>query len=430
MGRGVRTMTMISSALISVVSISRLRTTVVSAFTRVSSAPSFSSVGKSLLRLDECSAPESTFPVDPTSTHPEGQGEEAEECWASHALLFSSLNDGVIPNDGARTFLQYSLAKTLLCESITQKEDKLRSSVEFSPCNGPNMEDLNTLESVDELLDRGEKLLTRRDFNDKEEANSWADESMRRLISDAKSDINVRILYIPTAFYALNPQSSSTPGKQRQRARADGKKRRTQLLKLLDDLLPQIEDIVPQFNLIATTLDLDDGSLKQPVGSDDASVFPHDGKSALSTWQPHLIYVEGGNTFWLQHCIEKGGYAALMRDACTGPSGAIYCGKSAGAIIAGSSVATATWKGWDDPSVVPGKQSYDDWLDCPGFGFVGDRSFFPHMSDDWIDLIKEKSDAQTSELSLSCLREEDAFCVVGGKKLCFVVSGPSPIDTT
>ena len=305
-----------------------------------------------------------------------------EQCWASHALLFSSLSDGLIPNTAARSFLRYSLAKTLLREHIINKEDSLKSSVEFSPCNGLNVESLNNLESVDELFEQGQQISSD-DFDKAEDVCAWTNEALQNIISSTNDhDMNVRVLYIPTAMYALNPQSSNTAGKQRQRARADGKKRRTQLLNLLDELLSLNNSNSSQFNLLATTLDLDDGSLKQPVGSEDASLFPQNDKAALSTWQPHLIYVEGGNTFWLQHCIDKGDYSSLMKDACVGESGAVYCGKSAGAIVAGSSVATATWKGWDNPSVVPGKETYDDWLDCQGFQFVDRTSIFPHMGDD------------------------------------------------
>lgn len=354
------------------------------------------------------------------------------ESWATHALLFSSLSDGVIPNNGARSFLRYSLANSLLREHIARKEDRLKSSVEFSPCNGPDMDAFNHLETFDQLYERGQKFSSNDfDFEANEQIDSWAKETLGYLRSDANNhDFNVRVLYIPTAMYALNPKSSNTPGKQRQRARADGKKRRTQLLKLLDELLsPDNDSDGPsQFNLIATTLDLDDGSLKQPVGSDDKLLFPENDRAALSTWHPHLIYVEGGNTFWLQHCMDKGEYSALMRDACTGPYGAVYCGKSAGAIVAGSAVATATWKGWDDPSVVPGKESYDDWLNHRGLEFVGDRSFFPHMSDDWKDTVEEKGGAQNLGESVYCLREEDACCVIGDKKLSFVTSGASPVN--
>lgn len=69
------------------------------------------------------------------------------------------------------------------------------------------------------------------------------------------------------------------------------------------------------------------------------------GEEALTTWEPHIVYVEGGNTFWLQHCIEKGNWGSLLKSACTGPDAcAVYIGKSAGAIVAGALVETATWK--------------------------------------------------------------------------------------
>jgi peptidase E len=68
------------------------------------------------------------------------------------------------------------------------------------------------------------------------------------------------------------------------------------------------------------------------------------GKDAISAWNPHFIYVQGGNTFWLYHCIEKGGWGDDLVKACTGSNAAVYCGTSAGAIIIGESMETACWK--------------------------------------------------------------------------------------
>lgn len=73
--------------------------------------------------------------------------------------------------------------------------------------------------------------------------------------------------------------------------------------------------------------------------------------------------------------------------------------------------------------MVPGKESYDDWLDCRGFGFSGINSNFPHMSSDWEDLVKEKTKDQDLDADICCLREEDACCVIGSKKSSFVLSG-------
>lgn len=69
-----------------------------------------------------------------------------------------------------------------------------------------------------------------------------------------------------------------------------------------------------------------------------------DGKDALISWNPNLIYVQGGNTFWLYHCIEKGDWGADIVRACSGRDAAVYCGTSAGAIVMGASMDTACWK--------------------------------------------------------------------------------------
>lgn len=168
----------------------------------------------------------------------------------------------------------------------------LKTSVEFSPCNGPDIDALTNLETVDDLLARGRDMAESVDFCDnlKETSNSsemehWSRETINHLLSNSQS-IDVRILYIPTAMYALNPQSGNTPGKQRQRARADGKKRRAQLLQLVEELMFPTDgtedddfygsDGSRKWNLLAVTLDLDDGSLKQPVGGygDESLLFP------------------------------------------------------------------------------------------------------------------------------------------------------------
>lgn len=343
--------------------------------------------------------------------------------WATNALLFSSWNDGVVPNTAAKSFLRYSIVNKLLQDHVVQKEDGLETSVKFSPCNGPDVDELNNLEIADTLSESG-KEFTFETFDTEvtSEVDSWAKETLQH-ISTETNEVTIKLLYIPTAMYALNPQSSNTPGKQRQRARADGKKRRTQVLNLLKSLLCAKSSENLSFQTI--TLDLDDDSLKQPEGPDN-SQFPKDGKEAFTTWNPTVIYVEGGNTFWLQHCIDKGEYSQLIIDACTGELGAVYCGKSAGAIVAGDDVSTATWKGWDDPSVVPNRETYDDWIGTKGFTFSGSASYFPHMSDDWIELVNDKVEGQKSDCTTCCLREEEVCCITGESKQTFVVSAAVP----
>lgn len=109
----------------------------------------------------------------------------------------------------------------------------------------------------------------------------------------------------------------------------------------------------------------------------------------------------------------------------TGESGAVYCGKSAGAIIAGDDVSTATWKGWDDPTVVPNRDTYEDWIGTKGLQFADSASYFPHMSDDWIELVNDKVKGKKPD-STCCLRENEVCCITGESRNTFVVSGPAP----
>jgi hypothetical protein len=142
---------------------------------------------------------------------------------------------------------------------------------------------------------------------------------------------------------------------------------------------------------------------------------------------------------------------SAMRDACCGAGGvtrgggyAVYCGKSAGAIVAGLDVGTATWKGWDDPSVVPGMERYDDWSGIPGLDLVGGRSFFPHMTEDWSETVDERSRAMTMTTTMArrrregeddsrcddlvCLGERDALCVMGDERLLLMTSGTGSLN--
>lgn len=157
----------------------------------------------------------------------------------------------------------------MLRDSIHRHEDKVKTSVEFSPCNGPDVDALNSLEVVDELIER-EQLILREDsiISNDDTFKKWSDDAMDYLLSVSNGLIDLRLLYIPSAMYALNPQSSNTPGKQRQRARADGKKRRDQVTNAVDELFNV------KIQISAITLDLDDGSLKQPVGFDNQESIP------------------------------------------------------------------------------------------------------------------------------------------------------------
>lgn len=356
--------------------------------------------------------------------------------WARHALLISSFGEGVVDSPSAKAFLKLGLTKALASERSRKVEGQVRESVLFSPCAGPSIDLLNSLEDIDSavasLAPSAPNTSETTAPMDLAEMERRANDLLSMLSKPGPSDQDdeptiCKILYIPTAMYALNPESKNTPGKQRQRARADGKKRRNLVVKAVEDLLGE------HITVLACTLDFDDGSVKQPAGSDDDSLFPKDGKEVFSSWKPHLVFVEGGNTFWLQHCIEKGAWAGDIMRACTGNDAyAVYVGKSAGAIIAGSRVDTALWKGWDNPACVPDKATYDDWNGYRGMCFLGpDASIFPHMDDHFERLVQEKTkqiiEKDGNGAKVYSLREWEACCVdaeagdvfvVGGEQLC------------
>ena len=223
----------------------------------------------------------------------------------NRALLISSYTDGVLPNEKAHNFIRNSLLLKFTSDKLEELEDKIESSARLAPCCGPNARLLTDMEELDEEVQQLKDLTH-------QESSEIPDQ-----IIEKNGDLVLRLIYIPTALYALRPDSSNTPGKQRQRARYDAKQRRKGLESFLIDLFDSEDDDIT-VNVVAVTLDLDDGSIKQASCSKEGSKddFPKDGKEALSSWSPDMIYVEGGNTFWLQHCIEKGDWNEDLISAC------------------------------------------------------------------------------------------------------------------
>jgi peptidase E len=361
----------------------------------------------------------------------------------NYGILISSFTDGILgsphPKDrDSKIFLKYSLLSLFAMDIRNKLEDEVEDSVKYSPCAGPNIDYLNSLETLDSILQSNSE-----NYNDMKHMNKIhvLKEYLQSYLRENANDsplINLKLLYIPTAMYALRSDSQNTPGKQRQRARADGKKRRDQLVSFLQSVLDEELNIGSKHTCISTvTLDLDDGSIKQlyHTSHKDASItFPSNGKDALTVWNPHIIYIEGGNTFWLWHCIDKGDWKQLIVDACctekdSSRRPSLYIGKSAGAIVAGKYVETACWKGWDDPSIVPGREEYNDWKNCIGLNMAGGASFFPHMNEEWTDLVEEKMSEMglhrqkdlDHKHGLYALDDNSACCIEGSLKTVMLV---------
>jgi hypothetical protein len=291
--------------------------------------------------------------------------------WLNKGILLSSFTDGLRTNEAAQNFLFGSLVENLWREEQSIVQDSLETSVRASPCNGPDPilwqylevidQEINDLytstgcpivkqhrqeqqqghddgstisaeETHTEMTSTTEATIPASSSSSSSSSSSWRRswdrlntlrrERLRTSGPSLKSSLSsstlsspsspsvvveIRVLYIPTAMYALRADSTSTPGKQRQRARADGRDRRNAMVDLLrqgltevrplsfsssssssssinntntdkvavqdDDSVYMEVDLAPP-TVLAVTLDFDDGSVKQLEGSDDATKFP------------------------------------------------------------------------------------------------------------------------------------------------------------
>lgn len=91
-----------------------------------------------------------------------------------------------------------------------------------------------------------------------------------------------------------------------------------------------------------------------------------------------LIFVEGGNTFFLLKYARESGFDKVMREQKN--SDKIYIGVSAGAYIATPSVEPTTWKRKKDTHGV---------TDFTGLGLVP-FAIFPHYEEKYKDLIETR----------------------------------------
>mmetsp|Transcript_102038 Transcript_102038/g.176996 ORF Transcript_102038/g.176996 Transcript_102038/m.176996 type:complete len:323 (-) Transcript_102038:226-1194(-) len=140
-------------------------------------------------------------------------------------------------------------------------------------------------------------------------------------------------------------------------------------------------------------------------------------KKAISTAK--CIWVPGGNTFWLWYHMRRTGIDELVRKRVL-EDGALYVGHSAGAIVAGSTMSTAFWKGWDDPSAGGEIDADKVWADediLAGMGLVDpDTAFFPHYNDTYTELVESKRSELAKDTKLVCLTNDDEVIFVSGEE--------------
>ena len=94
-----------------------------------------------------------------------------------------------------------------------------------------------------------------------------------------------------------------------------------------------------------------------------------------------IIYVNGGNTFFLLHWVRKSGFDKLIANYLK--NGALYVGTSAGSILAGPDIAVCAWSpDWDKNTV--------DLKNTTGLGLVP-FAICPHYEEKDHNLLLEKS---------------------------------------
>jgi len=100
------------------------------------------------------------------------------------------------------------------------------------------------------------------------------------------------------------------------------------------------------------------------------------------------IYVDQGNTFYLRYYMHTSGFDELVPPLVK-DGGVVYIGASSGSIVAGKTIETALWKGWDDPG-------YGTPWDLASIGYdgldllPGGKSVFPHYASKWKPLVERR----------------------------------------
>ena len=128
----------------------------------------------------------------------------------------------------------------------------------------------------------------------------------------------------------------------------------------------------------------------------------HELRKALA--DKDIIYVQGGNTFFLLKCVRESGFDKVVKDLIE--EGVIYIGVSAGSIIAGPTIETAGWKGTDGDSNMVGIEDFS------GMGLV-DFNVFVHYQDEYWEAVETES--KKTNYPIRILTNDQAVLVKNGE---------------
>ncbi len=124
-----------------------------------------------------------------------------------------------------------------------------------------------------------------------------------------------------------------------------------------------------------------------------------------------IIFVEGGNTFFLLKCMRKSGFEKVMKKLLK--QGKVYIGVSAGSMVVGRTIKTATWK---DPS-----KNTVGLKNLKGLNFVP-FDVFVHYKPEHKDLILQKLPKPRQRKKLKILTDDQAL-LIQGKNVIFLGQG-------
>lgn len=127
----------------------------------------------------------------------------------------------------------------------------------------------------------------------------------------------------------------------------------------------------------------------------------------------NLIWVNGGNTFWLLNWVRKSGFDKIIKGLLD--NGAIYLGVSAGSYIACPNIEMSTWK-----------SSEKDRCGVTDFQALGLTDFLMsvHYEDKYKDEIE--NGVKTTKLPVVVLTDEQAVVVDDDK---IILAGPKEVLT-
>lgn len=163
-------------------------------------------------------------------------------------------------------------------------------------------------------------------------------------------------------------------------------------------------------NVKVETLDLDHYAAAATLTSGSAPVPDEAAAAELDArlGEASMLIVSGGNTFYLQAAVLASGFSTVAQKHLRG--GMPFVGQSAGSIIMGKTIATAFWKGWDDPGAVPHLDFEREPELSRGLDVLEGRSIFPHyVHEEHSELVARRRKELPSPGRLESIAEHEAL---------------------